>query len=104
MKNFSNNTIPHTSAKAQVSKLQRVHDVFAIEVKNARYRGTTFSGVLELVNGSDSIRKFKGFYRANAKLAWFGQELKRRNPFINLAGAEVTLLPCYTGDVVACLG
>ena len=104
MKNLSNNNIPHTSSKAQVSKLQRVQDVFALEVKNARYRGTTFSGVIELTNGSDSIRKFKGFYRANAKLAWFGQELKKRNPFINLAGAEITLLPSYTGDVVACLG
>lgn len=104
MKNFLHNTIPHTSSKAQVSKLQRVQDVFAIEVKNARYRGATFSGVIELVNGSDSIRKFKGVYRANAKLAWFGQELKKRNPFINLSGAEVMLLPSYSGDVVASLG
>ncbi len=104
MKSLSTINIPHTSSKAQVSKLLRVKDVFAIEVKNAKYRGTTFSGVLELTNGSDSIRKFKGFYRANAKLAWFGQELKKHNPFINLAGAEVTLLPSYTGDVVASLG
>jgi len=104
MKNLSTITIPHTSSKARVNKLQHVQDVFAIEVKNAKYRGTTFSGVLELTNGSDSIRKFKGFYRANAKLAWFGQELKKRNPFINLTGAEVTLLPCYTSDVVTSLG
>ena len=104
MKNLSNKTIPHTSSKAQVSKLERVQDVFAIEVKNAKYRGATFSGVIELVNGSDSIRKFKGAYRANAKLSWFGQELKKRNPFINLSGAEVMLLPSYSGDVVACLG
>jgi len=104
MKNLSNSTIPHTSTKAKVSKLQRVQDVFALEVKNAKYRGTTFSGVIELVNGSDSIHKFKGFYRANAKLAWFGQKLKKRNPFINLSGATVTLLPSYTGDVVASLG
>lgn len=104
MKNLSNNHIPHTSSKAQVSKLQRVQDVFAIEVKNAMYRGAKFSGVLELVNGTDSIRKYKDSYRANAKLAWCGMELKKRNPFINLANAEVTLLPCYTGEVVASLG
>jgi hypothetical protein len=104
MKSLSNITIPHTSSKAQVSKLQRVQDVFAIEVKNAKYRGATFSGVIELVNGSDSIRKFKGVYRANAKLTWFGQELKKRNPFINLSSAEVMLLPSYSGDVVASLG
>ena len=104
MKNLSNNAIPNTSSKAQVSKLQRVQNVFAIEVINAMYRGAKFSGVLELVNGTDSICKHKGTYRANAKLAWFGQELKKRNPFINLANAEVTLLPCYTGDVVASLG
>ena len=104
MKNLYTNIIPNTCSDAKVSQLKRVQDVFAIEVKNAKYRGTTFSGILELVNGSDSIRKFKGAYRANAKLAWFGKELNKRNPFINLAGAEVTLLPCYTGDVVACLG
>jgi len=104
MKNLSINSVPHTSSKAKVSKLERVQDVFAIEVKNAMYRGAKFSGVLELVNGSDSIQKYKGFYRANAKLAWFGQQLKKHNPFINLADAEVTLLPCYTGDVIASLG
>ena len=37
MKNLSKNTIPNTSSKAQVSKLERVQDVFAIEVKNAKY-------------------------------------------------------------------
>ena len=104
MKELSNNVIPHTSKFAKVSKLERVQDVFAIEVINAKYRGATFSGVIELVNGSDSIRKFKGAYRANAKLAWFGQQLKKRNPFINLTGADITLLPSYTGDVIACLG
>jgi len=57
MKNLSTNIIPHTSSKAQVSKLERVQDVFAIEVKNAMYRGAKFSGVLELVNGSDSIKQ-----------------------------------------------
>lgn len=104
MKNLSKSTIPHTCPFATVTQIKKAHDVFAIEVKNARYRGTTFSGVIELVNGSDSIRKFKGSYRANAKLAWFGQELKKRNPFINLSGAEVMLLPSYSGDVVASLG
>ena len=96
--------IPHTSKVAKVTETNFVDGVFAIEVKNAQYRGATFSGILELVNGTDSIRKHKGAYRANAKLAWFGQELKKRNPFINLANAEVTLLPSYTGDAVACLG
>ena len=104
MKELSNNVIPNTSTFAKVSKLERVQDVFAIEVINAKYRGATFSGVIELVNGSDSIRKFKGAYRANAKLAWFGQQLKKRNPFINLTGADITLLPSYTGDVNTCLG
>lgn len=33
MNNLSNKSIPNTTAKARVSKLQRVHDVFAIEVK-----------------------------------------------------------------------
>lgn len=104
MKNTTKTSAPHTCAFATVTQVKKACDVFAIEVKNAMYRGAQFSGVLELVNGSDSIRKYKGSYRANAKLAWFGKELKKRNPFINLAGAEVTLLPSYSGDVIACLG
>lgn len=104
MKNTTKSSAPHTCVFAKVTQVKKACDVFAIEVKNAMYRGATFSGVLELVNGSDSIRKYKGSYRANAKLAWFGKELKKRNPFINLASAEVTLLPSYSGDVVASLG
>lgn len=104
MSNSIKKNIPHTCANAKVSKLEHVEDVYALEVQGARYRGATFSGVLELVNGTDSIRPFKGDYRANAKLAWFGQQLKKRNPLINLAGAKITLLPSYTGDVIACLG
>jgi len=96
--------IPGTYPKATVNKIERVQDVYAIEVKNARYRGARFSGIIELVNGSDSIKKYKGAYRANAKLAWFGRTLKKHNPFINLDGADVMLLPCYSGDVVAGLG
>lgn len=103
MKNVLNN-IPHTSKTARVTSYETVKEVFAIEVKNAKYRNTTFSGILELVNGTDSLRIFKGSTRANAKLSWFGQQLKKRNPFINLQGAEVTLLPLYTGQVVASLG
>ena len=98
------NQIPHTCNFAKVTKMHHVQDVFAIEVKNAKYRGAVFSGILELVNGTDSIKSYRGFYRANAKLAWFGQQLKKNSPFINLANAEVTLLPCYTGVVVASLG
>jgi hypothetical protein len=104
MKNPIKNSAPRTCTFATVTQVKKACDVFAIEVKNAMYRGAKFSGVFELVNGSDSIRKYNGSYRANAKLAWFGQELKKRNPFINLAGAEVTLLPSYTGNVVASLG
>jgi hypothetical protein len=96
--------IPHTSRTARVTTYQAVNEVFAIEVKNASYRGAKFNGIIELVNGTDSIRKYKGTVRANAKLSWFGKNLKKHNPFINLFGAEVTLLPSYTGNVVACLG
>lgn len=96
--------IPNTSKTARVTAYETVQEVFAIEVKNAKYRNTTFSGILELANGTDSLRIFKGSTRANAKLSWFGQQLKKRNPFINLKDAEVTLLPLYTGKVVASLG
>jgi len=104
MKQFQSNSIPHTCANAKINKIRFVDDVFALEVKNATYRGAVFSGIIELVNGTDSIRKYKGTDRANVKLTWFGQGLKKRNPYINLANAQITLLPCYSGSVVASLG
>jgi hypothetical protein len=104
MKHLNSESIPHTCAQAKINKLRFVNDVFALEVKNATYRGARFSGIIELVNGTDSIRKYKGADRANVRLAWFGQELKKRNPFVSLANAEITLLPCYSGSVVASLG
>lgn len=97
-------TIPGTYSKATVNKIEKVKDVYALEVKNAKYRGAKFSGIIELVNGLDSIKKYKGAYRANAKLAWFGRTLKKHSPFVNLDGADITILPCYSGDVVAGLG
>lgn len=96
--------IPGTYSKATINKIARVQDVYALEVKNASYRGAKFSGIIELVNGLDSIKKYKGAYRANAKLAWFGRTLKKHNPFINLDGADITILPSYSGDVVSGLG
>jgi len=96
--------IPGTYAKATINKIERVQDVYALEVKNASYRGAKFSGIIELVNGLDSIKKYKGAYRANAKLAWFGRTLKKHSPFINLDGADITILPSYSGDVVSGLG
>lgn len=97
-------SIPGTYAKATINETKNVNDVYAIEVKNAFYRGATFNGIIELANGLDSIRKYKGTDRANAKLAWFGRTLKKHNPFICLKNATVTLLPAYSGEVVAGLG
>ena len=97
-------SIPGISNKAKISEIKRVSDVYALDVVNATYRGAKFSGVIELVNGLDSIKKYKGAHRANAKLSWFGRVLRKRNPFINLDGASVVLLPAYSGNVVAGLG
>jgi hypothetical protein len=96
--------IPATYAKATINKIERVQNVYALEVINASYRGAKFSGIIELVNGLDSIKKYKGAYRANAKLAWFGRTLKKHSPFINLDGADITILPSYSGVVVTGLG
>ena len=97
-------SIPCVSIKAKISEIKRVRDVYALDVINATYRGAKFSGVIELVNGTDSIKRYKGAYRANAKLTWFGRVLSKRNPFINLDGASITLLPAYSGNVVSGLG
>ncbi|HQT82373.1 MAG: hypothetical protein B7Z60_09360 [Ferrovum sp. 37-45-19] len=96
--------IPHTAKNARVTKTAYVKEVYAIVVENARYRNAVFSGVIELADASDSLRRYKGKFCANAKLEWFGKTLKKNNPFITLEGAVVSLMPSYSGPVIAGLG
>ena len=96
--------IPHTCASAQVTSYKQVTDVYAIEVNKARYRGAEFSGVVELEDGSDSLQQFRGKFRAKVTLDWFGTQLKKHSRYITLDSSQFTLLPVYSGAVVANLG
>jgi hypothetical protein len=98
------NNIPHTFEFAKVTKVKHVEGVFAIEVVDATYRKAKFSGVIELANGTASLRKYKGKFRANTDLDWFGQKLKKHLPFVNLDSGVFSLIPQYSGPVVAGLG
>lgn len=96
--------IPHTCAAAKVTKFKQVSDVYAIEVKNARYRGAEFSGVVALEDGSDSLQHFRGKFRAKVSLDWFGTQLKKHSRYITLDAGQFNLMPVYSGAVVANLG
>ena len=78
-------------------ELQSVYDLF--KAGNLTAAAEALQKTNYYRNISPTVRS-----RANAKLTWFGRALKKHNPFINLDGADVMLLPCYSGDVVAGLG
>lgn len=95
---------PHTCADAKVTGYKQVKDVFALEVKNARYRGAVFTGVVELVDGSECLRQLRGKFRAKVTLDWFGTQLKKHSRYITLDASQFNLMPVYSGAVVANLG
>lgn len=98
------NNAPHTCADAKVVAYKQVKDVYAIEVKDAQYRGAIFSGVVELVNGSECLQQFRGKFRAKVTLDWFGTQLKKHSRYITLDAGQFNLMPAYSGAVVANLG
>lgn len=98
------NNIPHTCAAAKVTNYKQVKDVYAIDVTRARYRGAEFSGVLALEDGSECLQQFRGKFRAKVMLDWFGTQLKKHSRYITLDEGQFTLLPVYSGTVVANLG
>ncbi len=98
------NNIPHTCPAAKVTAYKQVKDVYAVEVTNACYRGAIFSGIVELVDGSECLQQFRGKFRAKVTLDWFGTQLKKHSRFITLDAGQFNLMPVYSGTVVANLG
>lgn len=98
------NNIPHTCAAAKVTDYKQVKDVYALEVTNASYRGAIFSGIVELVDGSECLQQFRGKFRAKVTLDWFGTQLKKHSRYITLDAGQFNLMPVYSGAVVANLG
>lgn len=98
------NNIPHICASATVTNYKQVKDVYAIDVKDAHYRGAKFSGVLALEDGSECLQQYRGKFRAKVTLDWFGTQLKKHSRYITLDAGQFTLLPVYSGAVVANLG
>ena len=96
--------IPHTCKHAQIKGFKYVDNVFALNVTNARYRNAVFSGIVELVNGTDCLRNFKGKFRAKVTLDWFGSKLKKHSRYITLDAGQFDLMPVYSGAVIANLG
>ena len=93
--------MPCTKTNAKVTELAHVANATAIEVTNAKYRNSTFDGVLELANGKDSFQIHGSKLCAKAKLAWFGMEFKKSFRLIELNAAQVKVLQNYTGNVIA---
>ena len=68
---------PHTTKKAKPGKLQKVSGPI-IEVVNAYYRGSTFSGSFLLAEPVSSDERTKR--RVKVYCRWFGLRLKKGEP------------------------
>jgi hypothetical protein len=92
--------VPSTSERAQPVAVAPQAGGAVIHVENAEYRGSTFSGYIELSGEQPYFQTRKGL-RAHARLLWFGNRLPTRDPGILLENARVSEAPDYKGPVIS---
>jgi hypothetical protein len=90
---------PNTSKRAKPTATQSVSNARVIVVKDAMYRGASFSGTFLLGDKNDLPLPRKGWHVVEVYCCWFGLRLKTRGLHfkVNMSNAEV--VEGYTGDV-----
>lgn len=95
---------PHVHKSATVTAKRKVKKARVIVVENATYRGTTFSGTLELTEGQEvKIWRDKST-RVQVECKWYEWAPTRGGLRIAIPGGQWEIKEGYTGDVVATLG
>lgn len=97
-KNF---TAPHSSKSAKPSATQYVKNSRVIIVKDASYRGATFSGIFLLGENIQMHIPRTGMYYVEVYCCWFGLRLKTKGPSITVDMSSATIIASYSGDVVS---
>ena len=88
---FLKNT-PHTSNKAIVCDWHTVNNVRVINLKNAFYRGATFSGTFELSDKENPFFESDEGLRVEIKLYWYGRRLKTRWARVLISGKRPKII------------
>lgn len=92
---------PNTSKRAKPSATQSVRNARVIVVKDAMYRGATFSGTFLLGDKNELPLPRKGWHVVEVYCCWFGLRLKTRGLHfkVNMSNAEV--VEAYNGIITS---
>lgn len=91
---------PHTDSTATAKKLRDVENVAAIEVHEAKFRGSSaISGFFELVNPDSEPRMLWGSMRVEVYCAWHGVRSSTTFPQI-IVGRNYKIFRNYSGAVI----
>ena len=90
---------PDTSATAVICDWNDVANARVVELKDAYYRGSIFSGTFELADKADPFFEGHDGLRVEIKLHWYGRRLKTRWARVLVGGKRPKIKTSYTGKV-----
>ena len=92
---------PNTEPKAQPTKWEDVTKITVIEVVNATYRGSKFSGKFAIDDSKPIAKSNDGLDVAIIYCLWFGHRLKTRGIKVKFHSNNVTLIKDFSGRVIS---
>jgi hypothetical protein len=95
---------PHTDPDAIPMSTRHVKDATVIVVTDAKYRGATFDGAFELIEGKKLQFWRNGTVRAEVNVKWYDWVPESNYPRIAFLKDNFKILEHYTGEVIDGLG
>ena len=95
---------PNTSERAIIYDWRKVTNARVVELKDAFFRGSFFSGTFEVADKEDPFFEGHNGLRIETKIIWFGRSLKTRWPRVLLGSQRPKIKTDYTGQVAFKLG
>ncbi len=95
---------PDTSKTAIIRDWHDVSNARVVELKDAFYRGSFFSGTFELADKADPFFEGHDGLRVEVKLHWYGRRLKTRWARVMVREKRPTIKTGFTGKTCWNLG
>jgi hypothetical protein len=95
---------PDTSETAILCDWKEVTNARVVELKDAYYRGSTFSGTFEVADKADPFFEGHDGLRVEIKLHWYGRRLKTRWARALVGSKRPKIKTGYSGKVGRNLG